>query len=91
MTTFADRLTAAAAAYTTARDDYWAWRDAAIAAEYARRRTEDRAAGRDTSGKSVQLRQLRSYDTVIMSDEARARRDAVDAVEAEYRRLSGRV
>lgn len=37
-----------------------------VKAEYAKRRADDKAAGRDTSGKSVSLRQLRAHDTVMM-------------------------
>lgn len=85
--TFADRYAAyqdAAAAWQAERAAYAAWFQEAEKAKYAELRARDKAEGRDTSGKSVQGRRCVAHDVVMMSDEARARREIVRAAEAAY-------
>lgn len=83
--TWIERFTETRAAWLAAKDaldhDY----EAAVKVEYARLRAADKAAGRDTSGKSVQNRRTAAYDLVMMRDEWRARRDEVDALYAAHR------
>lgn len=71
--------------YTEARDAADAFAEAEIKAEYARRRAEDKAAGRDTSGRSVATRRLRAYDTVMLRADVRERYAAVREIEDAYR------
>lgn len=88
--TYAERMTEAARLYTEARDAALAKQEADIKARYAELRAEDKAAGRDTSGKSVQRRQTLAFDQVIMSDEHRAIWREVDKLEDAYRALAGK-
>lgn len=82
---FIERWTAARDAYVTARDALHAEMEERIKAEYARLRAEDKAAGRDTSGKSVQNRRVLAFDRVNMSDDIRARREAVEQLYQAYK------
>jgi len=52
--------------------------------EYARLRAEDKAAGRDTSGKSVQRRQGLAHTAASRDPEVRAAADAMDAADLAY-------
>lgn len=78
--------------YTAARDNYQAikaesdaWFEGRVREEYAAMRAADKAAGRDTSGKSVSMRRRVAYDSVLMSDECRAKRAAVRTAYEAYR------
>lgn len=84
-TTWMERYTAAREAYYAIKDEVDAWYDERIREEYAAMRAADKAAGRDTSGKSVADRRRAAYDVVMMSDEARAKRDAVEVAYQAYR------
>lgn len=82
--TWRERYERTGAEYRVARAQYRHWYEAEVKRVYADMRAADKAAGRDTSGKSVATRRTIAYDVVMMSDEAHARRDAVDALEAVY-------
>lgn len=86
--TWIERYTAAADAYKTARDEYRTWFDAAVKAEYARRRAADKAAGRDTGGGSVQGRHQLAYDRIMMSSEARTKIAEVERLHQEFTEAS---
>jgi hypothetical protein len=66
--TYIERYREAAARLEKARERYAAEQEARVKVEYARRRAEDKAAGRDTSGKSVSRRRTLAHDSVMMHD-----------------------
>lgn len=82
--TSTEKFLAARATYYRAKDEADSAREREVKAEYARLRAEDKAAGRDTSGKSVQSRRTLAHDIVMMRPETRERRDAVAAIERHY-------
>lgn len=89
--TYAERIERTAAEYAAAREARRAYFEAAVARRYAEIRAEDKAAGRDTSGKSVAARRRYAYDDVTIGDaEYRRVREAEDAAEAAYREAVGR-
>lgn len=84
--TWVQKIERTAAAYHAAKAAQDAYYEQAWRTEYARRRAEDKAAGRDVSGKSVSGRRVRAMDVAWMSDPVmREMRDATEQAEAAYR------
>lgn len=83
-----EKVTRLAREYTELRAAYRTWYDAEVKRVYGVLRDEDKAAGRDTSGKSVATRRTLASDIVLMSDENRERHDALNAAEDAYRSLT---
>lgn len=72
-----------------ARADWERISDETQRAFYAERRAEDKAAGRDTSGKSVSDRRRFAYYRTISHPEVREAADRMNAAEAAFRAHRG--
>lgn len=85
-----DEFTEARRRYWEARDALVARQEAAIKVRYAELRAEDRAAGKDTSGKSVQERRLRAYHATVFADDFQAESREVERLWDEYLAIKAR-